>query len=96
MTSIENAFECIEFITNTPPSLIILDDNLPLMNGSYFIQYLLKEDKYISTHIILFLENFTEDNIQKFKELGIKNIIQKPVDESTLVNSIRQLTDKFS
>ncbi len=95
LTSAGSAFECIEFITNYPPSIIILEDNLPLMNGSYFIQYLMKEDKYIGAHIILIVENYSEENIKKFHGMGIKNIIPKPVSESTLFSSIKNLIEQY-
>ncbi len=96
LTTVESAFECIEFMTNNPPSLIILEDNLPLMNGSYFVQYLMKEDQYLSAHIILILEDYTEGKIQKFQGMGIKKIIKKPVDESTLINSIKELIEQYT
>ena len=95
LTSAENAFECIEYITNYPPSLIILEDNLPLMNGSYFIQYLMKEEKYLSTHIILIVEDNSDENIKKYHKMGLKNIIPKPVSESTLVDYIKNLTEQY-
>ncbi len=93
---VENAFECIEFITNSPPSIIILTDSLPLMSSSYFIKYLLKEDQNLTMHVLMIIEDFTEENIDKFKQLGIKNIIQKPVDETALINCIKQLTNQIA
>ncbi len=95
LTSVTNAFECIDFITNYPPSLIILEDNLPLMNGSYFIQYLMKEDKYLSTHIILIMENYSDENIKKFHDMGIKYLIPKPVNESSLVDNVKKLIEQY-
>ena len=94
-SAVENAFECIDLITDSLPSLIVLDEKMPLMNGSYFIQHLLKEDKNLSTQIIMLLDDFTVENIQKLKAIGIKNTIPKPVDESILVNSINQLVNQY-
>lgn len=73
------------------PDLIILDINLPSMDG-YEVLTVLQDDK-LTSHIpvIALSANAMEHDIQKGEEAGFKYYLTKPLDINQIINVFNQL-----
>jgi len=71
-----------------PYQLILLDKNIPGMDGFEVAKKIREIPKYTKVPIMLLSSGIGENNIQKVKELEISDFILKPVRRSKLYNSI--------
>jgi CheY-like chemotaxis protein len=71
---LEKSFDCL-------PSLIILDVNMPKMNG---IQVLEKIKEKYDIPVVMFSTCYSVDIAKKAKEMGALECIKKPTDENAL------------
>jgi PAS domain S-box-containing protein len=84
----DNGFEAINFVIRQHPSVIISAHELPLMNGVQFIKSIIRGDRRFNTPVIALLNNYDEDVIKSYQEIGVKIILTKPVDPDKLTENI--------
>lgn len=79
---------------STPqPDLILLDLNMPRMNGREFLQEL-KEDKDLShIPVVILTTSDIEGDIVSTYQLGASGFITKPVEVTQFLDAIKQLQD---
>ena len=77
--------ECTEF-----PDLILLDINMPVMDGFEFIETFraLNMDKN-KTRIIIYTASFNQKDIELLKSIGFSDFIVKPLTEEKLLNILK-------
>jgi CheY-like chemotaxis protein len=70
------------------PELIILDNNMPEMNGIEFLELYnqLNYNKNFKLNIIVLTASNNPQDEQKLKELGIQGYLTKPLTEEKLMN----------
>ncbi len=95
---VENGEEALEFLKNTDevPDVILLDLNMPKMNGIEFLK-ILKEDevlKYIPA-IILSTSNNQKDILECYK-IGVAGYIMKPLKYEDYTLKIKNLVAYWS
>lgn len=89
--SAENAFEALGMISTKTPSLIILEHNLPLMNGLQFVNMVRKENKGMVIPFIAFLDSDSETTLKSYHEIDVRTIRQKPFFTDQLKEKIESL-----
>ncbi len=99
---VEDGEDLLEFLNQegkyTPetaprPGLILLDLNMPKMDGREALK-ILKEDKRFKTiPIVVLTTSEAEEDILKSYDLGVNSFITKPVTFERLVDVIRKLGD---
>ena len=69
------------------PEFIILDNNMPVMDGIEFLETLNKEDFINRDEVIILalVASAKEEEIEKFKELGVQEFTFKPLSEETVM-----------
>lgn len=77
------------------PELIILDLNLPLLNGFEVLAILRREEVYAQLPIIIFTSSESIYDWEKARKLGATEFIQKPIEYSDFVNSIATIFRKW-
>jgi len=76
----ENGYEALGLIIKHSPSLVIIDHDMPLMNGIQFAHSVWKENKNYKIPIIALVESSSESLKESYMEIGIKTIRKKPLD----------------
>ncbi len=89
-----NGLEAINRLkeNNTFPDLILLDINMPVMDGIDFLRQYKSEGFEGKTKIAMYTSSIRE--IDKFKALEYKDVfdfIHKPISQEKLINLIKQL-----
>lgn len=80
----EDGFKGLEMILALDPTLIILDQQMPKMTGGELLSKLKKYAIEIDT--IVSSENVAnmEDQYERMKDLGVADVIVKPIDNTVL------------
>jgi CheY-like chemotaxis protein len=81
----------IEFLKNTKtkPCLILLDLNMPKMNGFEFLRAVKSDDSIKKIPVVVLTTSDTDQNILESYELGVAGYITKPVDYRQFVETIK-------
>jgi two-component system chemotaxis response regulator CheY len=77
-------------------NLILLDINMPVMNGIQFLEVIRKEGKFNHIPIIIISIESKEEDIKKGFQLGAKGYIVKPFKSVMLHNLIDSIMEKES
>lgn len=83
--------EAMEKLTNKPYALLITDLEMPRMHGYELIAEVKGNQEMQQMPIVVMTSRAGEKHQNKAIELGADDYIVKPVDEETLLNSIRKL-----
>ncbi len=85
-----NALEGLRILDSHWVDLILTDLNMPGMNGLEMAQEIRKNEKYVTTPILLISTQSSEKVIQEGTALGIRGFIKKPFHPETIGNLLRQ------
>jgi CheY-like chemotaxis protein len=90
----ENGEEAINYLkdeNNAMPGIILLDINMPKMNGIEFLKIAKKDEKLKLIPIVVITTSKDEyDKIQSF-DLGVAGYMEKPVDYKQFVEVVRTI-----
>lgn len=87
----ENGFEAIEIISSKTPSLVIIEHELPLMDGLQLVKSTRNKHKNIRIPFIVFIDSAAEDVVSSYQELNVKIIKDKPALTELLNDKIESL-----
>ena len=93
LTSVNNGQKAVEavFGAEEPFELIIMDINMPVMDGYVATSIIREYQKYDNIPIIAMTANITESDIEKSKSFGMQAHLSKPID----VNAFYQTLLKY-
>ena len=99
LVSLGNGEEAIEYLRNeksVKPNIILLDLNMPKMDGTEFLR-IVKEDKELKKIpvVILTTSNSDRDVVEAF-ELGAAGYMVKSVDYEKFVETIRAINQYWT
>lgn len=86
-----NGYEALGLISTYMPSLIITEHDMPLMDGSQFIQTVKRENKNLNIPVIALINLDTEPVKKAYQELGIKTLPIKPVNTELLIERLNSI-----
>jgi len=81
MVYVSNGREAISYIEHTPgplPSLVILDLNMPKMNGKETLRYLKKHPRYQSIPVIILSTSENKEEMEACRAQGALSYFVKP------------------
>lgn len=87
--------EAINLVKNRKPDLILLDLLMPDISGFDFLEKVKSETILADVPVIVVSALADMDNIEKTKELGAVKFISKPVDISTLVETVEEVLNNY-
>ena len=73
------------------PDLILLDINMPRMNGKEFLTTIKAEEKLAAIPVVVLTTSDAERDIVASYKMGAAGYITKPVDIEQFIDAIRQL-----
>ncbi len=91
-----NGEELIGFLknkSNDEPSFILLDLNMPKMDGNECLSFIRANTDLRHIPIIVFTTSSLKENIQKAYQLGANSYITKPTSFNTLKDLARLIND---
>lgn len=87
----ENGFEAIEIVSAKSPSLVILEHDLPLMDGLQLIRSARNKHKNIRIPFIVFIDSASDEVVNAYQELNVKIIKDRPSISELLNDKIESL-----
>lgn len=85
METASNGLELIDFLfaasDNEFPDLIVLDQNMPLMNGKQTLQFLKSHSRFAQIPIVVYSTYADTNLINDCKSLGASMVAVKPIDD---------------
>jgi len=88
LTEAANGFEAIEKFYKDIPSLILLQHNMPLMNGLQLIESIKSDTKNFNVPFIAVVDNISREIQDSYFKLEAKAVLPKPVDFNLLSRHI--------
>ena len=93
-----NGKEGLELLDNyfrvhgTYPELILLDINMPVMDGFEFLEAYqqLNREQTAAVKIIMLTTSSSQVDIQRIKKLGVSHFLSKPLTEEMLQNIVSE------
>ncbi|HAH06947.1 MAG TPA: two-component system response regulator [Elusimicrobia bacterium] len=89
-----NGQEAVEMARAEPPAIIILDIQMPLMNGIQATAALRADPKTAAIPILICSAHGTFDNVEQCLALGAKDFIIKPFDTARLRDKVKAVLAK--
>ena len=90
----ENGEEAIEKYKNNHYDIILMDENMPVMNGIEAVKHIREYEKthnLIHTPIISVTANALEGDKERFLKAGFDGYVAKPID----INKLKEILSKF-
>ena len=97
ITSVTNGQKAVEAIFNatTPFELVLMDINMPVMDGYVATSIIREYQKYDNIPIIAMTANITESDIEKSSSFGMQSHLSKPIDVDSFYKTLlRFITPK--
>ncbi|MGE5681386.1 MAG: ATP-binding protein, partial [Bacillota bacterium] len=76
----KNGYEAMTMIMQKSPTLVITDHNMPLMNGIQLIESMRRKEETSRIPVIVIAALLTDEQKDKYMDLGVEEILSKPVD----------------
>ena len=77
------------------PKLILLDVNMPKVNGLEVAAFMQTHPEYQNIPIVMFSTSHNPDMVQYAMELGVKRYISKPFNISDYLQIVKEINDTF-
>lgn len=90
---VDNAIEGLKIAEEKQPDLILMDINMPIMNGFEALAALQKNKTIQHIPVVALSGNKTEDDIAKGKAAGFKEYLGKPFRIKELLNAIEEYAE---
>ena len=85
----QEALDCLK--ENTDISLILLDINMPVMDGKEFLKIIRNDSQYNDLKIIIQTTETGDSEIKEMVKLGISGYLTKPYQTQKAIDLIKQL-----
>lgn len=89
-----SGFEAVQSIETELPTIIIVRDNMPLMDGLELIKLVRNRDKYYSVSLIVLTESLSSEISEKYEPYMVDQIILESAEDKQLINTINRLLKK--
>ncbi|MFT3793016.1 MAG: Hpt domain-containing protein [Rudaea sp.] len=87
----KDGIDAIEKLGERIPDLVVLDIEMPRMDGYQFAEYVKADPRTLHVPIIMVTSRTGDKHRQRAHEIGVEGYLGKPYQEAELVNNIREL-----
>ncbi len=89
---VDNGVQLFEYLEAKPlPGVILLDLNMPKMDGHKALEILKKHERYSKVPVIVLTTSKNEEDVVRTYDLGVNSFITKPVTFDGLLEVVRAL-----
>ena len=99
ISTAENGIIALEFLTANPselPRFILLDLNMPLMDGIEFLKEIKKNDGLKTIPVVIHTTSFNSTEVKNCEELGICGYFVKELDMVKYKSNIKLIADYWT
>ena len=101
LSSVENGLEAIEFLSKIEdpqmfPCFIILDINMPIMDGIEFLEIIRKDDTLKQIPVVVHTTSSNIEDYKTLKSIGISGYYVKHIDFSTYKSNLITIADYWN
>lgn len=93
---VDSGRHAIEYVQKHHIDLILLDVEMPIMDGYITLERLRKLEECINVPIILLTGHKDKSTILQFGSMGIDGYLAKPVPKETLINKVKEVLDTYT
>jgi CheY-like chemotaxis protein len=98
VVSAENGLEALDLLSKIDnnldlPSFILLDINMPILNGIEFLEIINKDEKLNEIPVVIHTTSSNIEDYNTCKSLGISSYYVKNIDFTTYKNNIITIAD---
>lgn len=95
MLTAANGEEALDIVRRLKPELVLLDIQMPIMNGFEVLKEIKADDQLKQTAVIMVSAFTSAEDIEQSMQLGAAGFIKKPVIMDLLLSSVTSQLDKF-
>lgn len=88
----EEALECLRNASKEKPYVVLLDLNMPKMNGIEFLKTIENDETLKSIPVVVLTTSKAKRDIDESFKLGVRGYMVKPIDYEKFVEIIRTVT----
>lgn len=92
----KDGIEALERIRESIPDLIVLDIEMPRMNGYEFLNAMYAQSRYKNVPVVMLTSRATSKHREKAMSLGAKGFVVKPYKDEEFVEIVMKLTAEGS
>jgi CheY-like chemotaxis protein len=99
ISTAENGMIALELLTLNPtelPHFILLDLNMPIMNGIEFLQEIKRNENLKTLPVIIHTTSFNSSEVKKCEELGICGYFVKELDMVKYKSNIKLIANYWT
>lgn len=86
----ENGLEGLSAIYHNKPDLILLNLNMPIMNGLEMLEKLKRDDSIKDIPVIMLTSESSKTTVMQILKLGVNDYIAKPFDNTQLIERVKK------
>jgi chemosensory pili system protein ChpA (sensor histidine kinase/response regulator) len=91
----KDGLDAISVLQDTKPDVILLDIEMPRMDGYEFASHVRNDERYSDVPIIMITSRVGDKHRARAIELGVNDYLGKPYQDAQLLEAIqRQLEDR--
>lgn len=91
ITEAENGFEAMQILLLKVPSLVIVNHELPLMNGLQLIEAMKKGSSVLKIPVIVIGSNIPDEIVNLYNQSGVDLVFQKPIQINSLSDVLKSI-----
>ena len=90
-----SAKQALEIMDKRKPDLILVDINMPEMDGFDFIRRIKSDERFSDVHVMMITAEITSQIESKGYELGAENFVLKPFSQPVMIRKITECLKNF-
>jgi len=87
----QSGMECLELMTQDPPSLLLADIQMPQMSGIELLAKVRENDAWRNIPVVAVTAHAMIGDSERFTSAGFDGYIPKPINAMTLVDELRPI-----
>ena len=87
----KDGIDAVRILTDETFDVVLLDINMPGMNGLQLLQRIRKDERLAATRVIMVTTEWSENSEQEARDMGADGYVPKPVQAQQVIETIKRL-----